>query len=242
MVVRGRCHCGNIAFALDWEPDPQEIPARACDCTFCRKHGGVWTSNPGGRLRVRVRDPAHVSQYTFGTGTADFHVCARCGIVPLVTSEIDAHLYAVVSVNAFEGVDPALLKPAPVTFEGEDQASRLARRKRNWIRDVAFEVGVESARLPPDVQAYVARRFHPQERAAAAELLSGAVLHDRSVPEARLLRCAAVASGGSLQRLAMEVETLKRDYRDVIVEGEYVAKDGELVRVRDLAGPIPADA
>ena len=139
MVVRGRCHCGNIAFALDWEPDPSEIPARACGCTFCQKHGGLWTSNPEGRLRVQVREPSWVSQYAFGTGTAQFHVCARCGIVPVVTSEIDGHLYAVVSVNAFEGVDAALLKRAPVSFDGEDEGARLARRRRNWIRDVVFE-------------------------------------------------------------------------------------------------------
>ena len=139
MIVRGRCHCGNISFALDWAPDPSEIPARACDCTFCQKHGGVWTSKPDGRLRVQVREPSHVSQYAFGTGTAQFHVCARCGIVPVVTSEIDGRLYAVVSVNVFEGVDPALLKRAPVSFDAEDESVRLARRKRNWIRDVVFE-------------------------------------------------------------------------------------------------------
>jgi len=139
MIVRGRCHCGNISFALDWAPDPSEIPARACDCTFCQKHGGVWTSKPDGRLRVQVREPSYVSQYAFGTGTAQFHVCVRCGIVPVVTSEIDGRLYAVVSVNVFEGVDPALLKRAPVSFDAEDESVRLARRKRNWIRDVVFE-------------------------------------------------------------------------------------------------------
>ena len=242
MIVRGRCHCGNISFALDWTPDPIEIPARACDCTFCTKHGGVWTSNPEGRLRVQVRDPAHVSQYAFGTGTAQFHVCVRCGVVPVVTSEIDGHLYAVVSVNAFENVDPAILKRAPVSFESEDQGARLARRKRGWIRDVAFEQGGADPALPADVRDYVTRRFHPRERDAALALLAGAVLHDRSTPEPRLLRCAAVASGGSLQRLAMEIDTLKRDYRDVIVEGEYATRDGKLVRVRNLASPIPADA
>jgi len=40
----------------------------------------------------------------------------------------------------------------------------------------------------------------------------------------------------------MEVETLKRDYRDVIVEGEYVPKGGELVRIRNLEEPIPDEA
>lgn len=136
MLIRGRCHCGNISFALAWEPDPTEIPARACTCTFCTKHGGVWTSNPAGSLRVSVADPRRVSRYEFGTGTAQFHVCATCGIAPVVTSRIEGRLYAVVSVNAFEGVDPALIRCAPMSFEGEETSSRLMRRARNWIADV----------------------------------------------------------------------------------------------------------
>ena len=55
-----------------------------------------------------------------------------------VTSRIDGRDYAVVSVNAFEGVDPALLKRASATFDGEDEPTRLARRQRHWIADVAF--------------------------------------------------------------------------------------------------------
>jgi len=137
-LIRGRCHCGNISFSLTWDPEPAEIPARACGCTFCQKHGGVWTSNPRGALTVTVQDPALRSIYNFGTKTADFHVCARCGIVPVVTSYIEGHLYAVVSVNAFEGVPASLLRRAPARFDGEGSGDRLARRKRNWIADVEF--------------------------------------------------------------------------------------------------------
>jgi hypothetical protein len=138
MLIRGKCHCGNISFALAWEPDPSEIPARACGCSFCTKHGGVWTSNPGGALEVVLEDPWLVSRYAFGTRTADFHVCVRCGIVPVVTSRIDERLYAVVSVNAFEGVEESLLRRAPASFDGEGNDTRLARRKRNWIGNVRF--------------------------------------------------------------------------------------------------------
>jgi len=138
MLIRGSCHCGNISFALAWEPDPIEIPARACDCSFCTKHGGVWTSNPGGSLKVAVEEASLVSRYAFGTRTAEFHVCSRCGIVPVVTSRIDDRLYAVVSVNAFEDVAASLLRRVPASFEQETEASRLARRKRNWIADVEF--------------------------------------------------------------------------------------------------------
>ena len=92
MLIKGRCHCGNI-----------------------------W--------------------YAFGTRTAEFHICARCGIVPVVTSRIDGRLYAVVSVNAFEGVEPSLIRRASADFEGEAKESRLARRQRNWIADVEFVEG-----------------------------------------------------------------------------------------------------
>ena len=138
MLINGSCHCGNISFTLEWEPEPTEIPARACDCSFCTKHGGVWTSNPRGVLRVAVRDPAQRRPYQFGTRTADFHICTRCGVVPVVTSYIDGQLYAVVSVNAFDGVPATLLRRAPASFDGEGTGDRLARRKRNWIRDVEF--------------------------------------------------------------------------------------------------------
>jgi hypothetical protein len=138
MLIRGRCHCGNISFVLDWKPEPLEIPARACGCTFCVKHGGVWTSCPQGALRVTVCDPALVHHYAFGTRTADFHVCRSCGVVPVVTSVIDAHRYAVVNVNAFEAVDAALLRRTPASFDAEDEAMRLARRARHWIADVQF--------------------------------------------------------------------------------------------------------
>ena len=139
MLIRGRCHCGNIAFTLAWEPDPPEIPARACTCSFCTKHGGVWTSNPNGSLRISVADASLVCDYAFGTRTAEFHVCSRCGVVPVVTSRIDGRVYAVVSVNAFDGVEPSLLRHASATFEGEDEAARVARRKRNWIAEVVYE-------------------------------------------------------------------------------------------------------
>ena len=136
MLIAGSCHCRNIAFTLTWEPDPVKIPVRACSCSFCTKHGGVWTSNPNGALRIVVAQSGLVSRYAFGTRTAEFLVCARCGIVPAVVSRIDDRLYAVVSANAFENVEPALLQRAPASFDGETEAARLERRKRNWIGNV----------------------------------------------------------------------------------------------------------
>ena len=139
MLIHGKCHCGNISFVLTWEPDPGEIPARACTCSFCVKHGGVWTSDPAGALKVSIKDRSMTTPYQFGTRTAEFHICTGCGVVPVVTSLIDGRLHAVVSVNSFESVDPSMLRRVSATFDGEGQDSRLARRKRNWIGNVVFE-------------------------------------------------------------------------------------------------------
>jgi hypothetical protein len=136
VLIRGGCHCHNVTFSLLWEPSPIEIQARACTCLFCTKHGGVWTSHPPGRLKVAIRDPNALSKYSFGTHTADFHVCARCGCVPVVTSTIEGRQYAVVNVNTFEGEPAVKVRSAPVTHAGEDAGTRLARRARNWIGSV----------------------------------------------------------------------------------------------------------
>ena len=134
--IEGKCHCGNIKFELMWPGDRHEIPARACDCTFCAKHAGVWTSHPDAMLRVSVEADADVSRYEFGTKTARFHVCRRCGVVPLVTCELDARTYAVVNVHAFVNVDAGSLRRVPASFDAEDVATRLNRRSRSWIRNV----------------------------------------------------------------------------------------------------------
>jgi len=141
MRIDGKCHCGNIEFSLDWPGASLAIPTRACDCSFCVKHGGVWTSNPQCALVAAIKEPALVSKYTFGTQTAIFHVCSRCGAVPFVTSEIDNHVYAVVNVNLFENVPRSRLQQAVANFDGEDVDARLARRKRNWISNVRITAG-----------------------------------------------------------------------------------------------------
>jgi hypothetical protein len=138
MVLTGSCHCRNIGFTLDWRSGPATIPARACGCSFCDKHGGVWTAHPAAHLRIEVLHPGRVNRYEFGTRTAQFHVCTACGVVPLVTSVIDSRSYAVVSVNALDDVTPGLLDRKPVSFDGESEVDRLARRRLHWIGNVEF--------------------------------------------------------------------------------------------------------
>lgn len=130
--IEGSCHCGNITFTFYRPTGDGRIPVRVCGCTFCRKHGGRWTSHPRGGFALLIKDEQRVTTYQFGTRSADFHVCAICGVVPVVTCVLDGERFGVLNVNAFDGIDAATLIETPADFESEGLEQRLARRRVNW--------------------------------------------------------------------------------------------------------------
>ena len=135
--IHGSCHCGNIRVTLDW-PDPvPTIRARACGCGLCTKHRAVWTSHPDGHFDLWITDDSQVTQYRFGTKTADFHICLICGVIPVVTCTIGGTQYGVINVNTFDDVDRSQLVETATDFEGETTENRLARRQENWTPRVA---------------------------------------------------------------------------------------------------------
>ena len=139
LQISGGCHCGNISIALEWPADAAQIGRRECGCSFCQKHGAAWTSHAAAKLDIRIEDESAASRYRFGTKTADFHVCTRCGVPPVVTCEIDGALYAVVNVNTFEKVDGVSFATTATDFDGEQVDDRLDRRRRNWIPSVRIK-------------------------------------------------------------------------------------------------------
>lgn len=74
-----------------------------------------------------------------------------------------------------------------------------------------------------------------------AEIL--AIIQDPGIPREqasgyRLLRCALFASDRTLKGLRYQLDGLCYDYRDVILEAEYIRKKGKWIRVRDLSKPF----
>ncbi len=93
--------------------------------------------------------------------------------------------------------------------------------------------------LPADLKRWVGTNFGAGDVDAALACLEAAVLHTGEPAGPRLLRCAALAAAGDLERLRRQVERLRVDWRDVVVEGEYAVLNGRLARVRNLAEPLP---
>jgi hypothetical protein len=134
----GPCHCGNIRFVFVTDKTDGELPKRECSCTFCRQHGGTWTSDPDGELRVSVAEAEQVNKYRFGHRTADFHVCRNCGGVPVVTCEDDGETIGVLNVRMIEDFAWSREETAGHDFDDEEVDARLSRRARNWIGTVTF--------------------------------------------------------------------------------------------------------
>ncbi|HEU4385157.1 MAG TPA: hypothetical protein VFR85_16855 [Anaeromyxobacteraceae bacterium] len=129
---QGRCHCGNLEVAFETAQAPGAIQLRACGCTFCRRHGAVAVTDPGGQLEVRLRRPAEVSRYRFGLRTADFLLCQACGVYVAAVCDIDGALYATLNANVLEARQAFTQEPVPVSYDREDAGQRLARRRRAW--------------------------------------------------------------------------------------------------------------
>ena len=131
--ISGGCHCGNLTFEMRSARPPEELPLRTCGCSFCLAHGGLYTSDPEGFVRFRVGDPARLSRYRFGHGTADFLICRDCGVFLGAVMSEGERSCAVVNVRACEAPDRFTgVTPTTMDYGGEDEADRLARRRARW--------------------------------------------------------------------------------------------------------------
>jgi hypothetical protein len=132
---RGHCHCGAVRVAYTSDKEPA---FRRCGCGFCRRHGGTYSTDPDGTLAVEAATGS-LSHYRFGHRTADFLLCAHCGVFVAVTAEIDGRTRAVVNMAVMEP-PPAFPPDIPLMdFEGESEEDRTHRRRRNWIGAVTIK-------------------------------------------------------------------------------------------------------
>jgi hypothetical protein len=131
-TLRGECHCGNVAVTLDTAVDPGALPLRACQCSFCRRHGARVTTDPAGLLKISVRDPAILLRYRFGLGITDFLVCGRCGVFVSGVMSTDVGSLATLNVNVLDDGTPFQREATRVSYEDESREVRETRRRGAW--------------------------------------------------------------------------------------------------------------
>lgn len=127
----GRCHCGAIGYVYRTALAPEHWSVRACQCSFCRAHGVVSTSDPAGTVELSASEGA-LQLYRFGQRTADFWICRNCGVYIAAATESGGRRYAVINVQALETRPPSLATPIESTWDGESTAQRGERRLQRW--------------------------------------------------------------------------------------------------------------
>lgn len=133
-TLTGGCHCGNMRIAFETALDPRALPLRACQCSFCLRHGGVTASDPAGRLVIEVREPERLGRYRFALGITDFLVCRTCGVYVAAVTEIDGRPLGVLNVNVLDEHEPFARAPTPMEYGAERVEEREARRGKVWMR------------------------------------------------------------------------------------------------------------
>ena len=132
-TLRGACHCGNISAEFETKLDPHALQLRECLCSFCRKHGARTTSDPGGLLRVAVRDPQLLERYSFALGITEFLVCRSCGVYVAPTMQASKGIMGAVNVNVLDERESFLRRGEPVTYFRENVEQRMSRRLLAWM-------------------------------------------------------------------------------------------------------------
>jgi hypothetical protein len=131
-VLHGNCHCGNIEVVFKTSLRPDQLPLRACACSYCRRQGAHTTSDPNGHASITVREPEQLSRYQFGLKTHEFLVCRRCGVYVAAVSEIEGRCYATINANTLEDRETLTGSVQVMQYGDENAAGRIARRKVNW--------------------------------------------------------------------------------------------------------------
>jgi hypothetical protein len=131
-VHRGSCHCGAVGFEYETALEPSQWSSRACQCSFCTRHGAFYTSDPAGSVRWAHEDASLLTRYRFDHKTADFVFCGRCGGYLGAVTEEDGRTLMVINIRALDPMPSGVPAAQPMSYDGETTGNRNARRSARW--------------------------------------------------------------------------------------------------------------
>ena len=132
MRHEGGCHCGNLHVDLRLTRPPEENAVRSCACSFCRSHATRTVSDPAGQVDIRANDWLLVERYRFGSRTADYLLCRRCGVYIGAVCESTGGSRAVVNTLCLRDRAAFTRDAVRPDYDNETTEARLARRTANW--------------------------------------------------------------------------------------------------------------
>lgn len=76
LSLHGSCHCGAVRLSLPSAPEQ----ATTCNCSLCRRTGGIWAYYPWGSVIIKGH-PENTESYMWGDRSLKNIRCKTCGII-----------------------------------------------------------------------------------------------------------------------------------------------------------------
>lgn len=141
-MLPGSCHCGQLRIEFSTAQDPASIITRACDCSFCRKHGAAYISDPAGKLSVSENHAGALREYRQGSNKAQFLVCSHCGVLVAVIVRHDSRIYGAANAGCLDG-NLELKSSTPTSPQALSPEEKLCRWLKLWVPDVVLVTAAE---------------------------------------------------------------------------------------------------
>ncbi|WP_109123813.1 GFA family protein [Dyella sp. C11] len=99
--MKGSCHCGNVQFTVDGEPNE----VMSCNCSMCQRKGALLWFVPREQFHLHTSN-VHTHSYLFNKHVIQHIFCTNCGIHAYCEGTgPDGKPMAAINVRCLEGID-----------------------------------------------------------------------------------------------------------------------------------------
>ncbi len=123
-TYHGSCHCGEVVLELQ----AQLAHVFECNCSICRRKGALWHAAQQRDVRI-VKGEEALTQYQFGSKTAQHYFCQYCGVHPLSRPRFDPSMW-VVNVRCIDELDLKRLTVGEFDGRNWEHAARALLESR----------------------------------------------------------------------------------------------------------------
>ena len=137
-MMHGSCHCGELRLSFTTAKSASDFQPRACDCSFCVKHGAAYISDPNGSLSIVQRHAGSIREYRQGSDTARFLSCKDCGVFLAVVFDHASGTYGAVNTRCLDDATGfgETLSASPQQLSRDEKISRWLAL---WVPHVIIE-------------------------------------------------------------------------------------------------------
>lgn len=101
MKYKGSCHCGQVEFEVEGEPEQ----VMDCNCSICSRKGSLLWFVPREKMLLLSSEQA-LTDYAFGDRTIKHYFCPTCGIHPFGEGvDPQGNMMAAINVRCLEDLD-----------------------------------------------------------------------------------------------------------------------------------------